>query len=189
VERGEGIEGVEGEAVSDADKQHPAMRLIPADEDDRLFLLARGRAIEAYAIYEQSLARLYAELLGVSLDYAGITFFRINNARARLAIIERLIHKRHGSQYSKFWNSLRRLLRGLDERRNQIVHWTSVDEISDAGRLHTLAAPNFLDSFEQKVKVDASRISGAHPNKVLRFKVIREADEYWATWGPEMAMP
>jgi hypothetical protein len=29
----------------------------------------------------------------------------------------------------------------------------------------------------------ASKVSGADPNKVLRFKVQLEGDEYWAIWG------
>jgi hypothetical protein len=30
---------------------------------------------------------------------------------------------------------------------------------------------------------EASRVSGADPNKILRLKVQLEGDEYWATWG------
>jgi hypothetical protein len=34
---------------------------------------------------------------------------------------------------------------------------------------------------------EASRVSGADPSKVLRFKVRQEGDEYWAVWGTETA--
>jgi hypothetical protein len=142
-------------------EQHHAFDLLPPDPQGQLFLMMRGRAVECYALYEQSLAHLYAALMGVSLDYAAIAFFRINNARARLGIIERLIHKRHGSAYNIFWNSLRRQLHGFDERRNQIIHWTSVEEISDKGRTSTLAPPNVLDTFE------SARQSGIAAPKIV----------------------
>lgn len=31
---------------------------------------------------------------------------------------------------------------------------------------------------------EASKVTGADPHKVLRFKVHRDGEEYWATWGP-----
>jgi hypothetical protein len=132
---------------------HKALDLLPKDQEGLLFLVARGRAVESYALYEQSLAMFYSTLLGVSQDYAGVTFFRINNARARLAILERLLRKRTADTYSIFWNSLAKELRRLDERRNQVVHWTSVvivgpDKNGQPARTSTLGPPNVWDRTE-----------------------------------------
>jgi hypothetical protein len=136
---------------------HKALALFPTDEQGLRFLSARGKAIESYVGYEQSLANLYASLMGVSQDYAGVTFFRINNARARLEIMERLLRKRHGDQYNLFWTSLKKQLGGLDARRNEIVHWTSFEEIG-AVRTLTLAPGNFWDQLDNpnraKIVVD-----------------------------------
>ena len=90
------------------------------------FMVARGTAIESYSRIEQALVELFAHLIGTSPDYAGIPFFRINNARARNAIIEKLLKKRHGATFNLFWNSLlngKHGLNVLDGERNEIVHW------------------------------------------------------------------
>ncbi len=141
--------------TSDADARTLLLQLVrslfPQDEEGRDFLLARGRAVESYALFEQSLASLYAGLMGILPAYAGITFFRISNARSRLAILERLLEKRHGATYDIFWTSISGKLQALADERNRIVHWTSVAEIGLHGggqqptRLSTLAPPNIWD--------------------------------------------
>jgi len=125
---------------------HPALVLIPEHEVERAFAIARATAIAWYTHIEKSLASFFAHLMGVSEDYAGVSFFRINNARARNAMLERLLKKRHGGTYNIFWNSLVKQLQALDETRNQIVHWTTVTHMSDKGRdAVTLIPPNHWD--------------------------------------------
>jgi hypothetical protein len=87
------------------------------------FFITRASAIATYASVEQSLADLFSYLLGTPPDYSGVPFFRINNARARNDILERLLKKRHGPKHNLFWNCLVKYLREVDAIRNQIVHW------------------------------------------------------------------
>jgi hypothetical protein len=96
---------------------------VNTDNPEIAFLLARSSAIGMYASVEQALAALFAQLLRSKPDYAAVPFFRINNARARNAILERLLKKRYGSKYNLFWNSVVKELNILDGERNQVVHW------------------------------------------------------------------
>ena len=74
-----------------------ALYLISNDEIHQPFMVARASAIERYADIEQVLASLCAYLMGVSVDIAGIPFFKMNNARARQAMLARLLKKKHGN--------------------------------------------------------------------------------------------
>jgi hypothetical protein len=132
---------------------HAALLLIPSDEVSRNFLVARAVSIARYAMLENSLAQLFAYLMGVQPDMAGIVFFRINNSRARNAAIERLLKKKHGNTYSIFWNSLDKHLRSLDGDRNNVVHWQtsttiSVDTVPQSTVVLNLVPPNFWDRTE-----------------------------------------
>lgn len=126
--------------------------LLPRHEISKTFFIARATAILVYASYEQSLVSLFAYLMGVQDDYAGVPFFKINNARARIAVIERLLKKRHGNAYNVFWNPLVNLLKPLDEKRNQVIHWAvnSTIDTDQGGKLTkiTLVPPNFTDRTE-----------------------------------------
>lgn len=97
------------------------------------FHLARGIAIDAYASYEISMVMLYSALLGAEPAYAALTFFRINNAPARIVIIEKMLIKRYDSTYKRFWDSLDGQLRRLDEERNHIVHWVALHKVDGTG--------------------------------------------------------
>lgn len=90
------------------------------------FCAARGSAISEYAYHEEALCGLYAHVMGVPITVGGVVFFQLNNARARLTIIDKLLRKKTGASYTTFWASLKKQLKQLDERRNQIVHWTTV---------------------------------------------------------------
>lgn len=87
------------------------------------FMIARSQAIEQYANIENALATICAHLMDVKPDICGVMFYKMNNARSRLMVIDRLLHKKHGNTYNLFWNSLFKELRQLDDRRNLIVHW------------------------------------------------------------------
>jgi len=124
------------------------------EELERAFLIARGAAINVYAIYENSLAVLFSHLMGVQPEIGGIPFFRLNNARARMAILEKLLKKRHGDSYNIFWNSLvKNHVRPIDEQRNRIVHWVAAMQVRFENNhpLFTsinLIPPNYWDRVE-----------------------------------------
>jgi hypothetical protein len=113
------------------------------------FHIARGKAIDYYAQYEVSLGLVFSKLMDVPPDFAGVPFFKINNAPARIQIVDRLLHKRHGSKYNAFWNSLSGPLRDLDTYRNQVVHWLMLTHLDTAKRPQmthiTLTPPNIYD--------------------------------------------
>jgi hypothetical protein len=103
---------------------------------DKDFQIARSVAIEAHANLEFVLSKLFAQLLHADDARAAIVFFRITNARSRNAIIEGLLEREHGEQYDIYWHGepgddkgkrktrgLLALIRNLDDRRNEIVHW------------------------------------------------------------------
>jgi hypothetical protein len=115
--------------------------------------LARAFAIEGYAKVERSLSLLFASLLGTSLDKAGVVFFRITNTHSRNTILETLLQKAHGDKFRVYWQGTRTesglftLIRQLDQRRNELVHWHVLNEIAIAETSHTsrevLKPPNF----------------------------------------------
>lgn len=142
---------------------HPAVRLFQDRSAETDLHLARGRAIEIYARIEIALAMLFSHLMRVTADFAGVSFFRINNARARIAILERLMKKRYGGQYNLFWNSLAKQLQEIDGARNNIVHWAQICEVRqlDGGEsqdTYYLSPPNYWDYDAGTPRVDLSDI-------------------------------
>jgi len=83
----------------------------------------RAEAIQAYALLEFGLNKLLAALLETDQKASGIVFYKITNARARNDIMEKLLHYRHGNTYNLFWNSLVKIIRCIDIKRNEVVHW------------------------------------------------------------------
>jgi hypothetical protein len=100
--------------------------------------VARALAIEEYANLESALSRLLANLLGTSFAKASIVFFSLLNTRARSAMFESLIAAVHGDKYRTFWlgqrgqpgiprtNGLLALIRQVDQERNHVVHWHTI---------------------------------------------------------------
>ena len=136
---------------------HDATFLIDKGETHQTFMIARASAIEQYANVEQVLASLFAHLMGVTMDMGGIPFFRMNNARARLMMLERLLKKKHGNEFNLFWNSLAKELGQIDGTRNLIVHWiTEKTATSNNERWTCLVGANYWDRTEnsQKISLD-----------------------------------
>lgn len=100
---------------------------------------------------------LFAHLMGIPLSLAGIPFFRLNNARARLDIIDRLLKKKCGTTYKVFWASVKAQLKQLDEQRNKIVHWTTVVTHYDQPVV-SLIPPNHWDADENTPSLSESDI-------------------------------
>lgn len=121
-------------------------KALSSREAEMRFCAERGFAMAQYAYLEEALAYLFAHLMGVSEEVAGIPFFRINNARARLAMLERLLQKKYRSSYQMFWRSLERHLQALDTKRNQVVHWTTVVTHLPDGPVESLVPPNHWDT-------------------------------------------
>jgi hypothetical protein len=94
--------------------------------DETMFWVNRGKAIQSYAFLEQSLFQLFCALSGMDMKTAGTMFFRINNTRARNAIIDKLFRNNFGDQMIPFRNSLISGLSSMDQNRNEIVHWHAV---------------------------------------------------------------
>jgi hypothetical protein len=96
-------------------------------EDD--FWAIRGKAIQAYANLEQSLAQLFAGLSDMKIDVAQIIFFKITSADSRNKILEKLFKKKFGDDLNLFCNSLFDQLRPMDIERNEIVHWNVINQV------------------------------------------------------------
>lgn len=92
----------------------------------------RGKAIAAYSVLEQSLANLFCVLMRTPPDRGSIVFFKITSTQTRNAIFDKLLRKEHGTSYSLFWNSYLLQMRAIDTRRNEIVHWATVNNIDAA---------------------------------------------------------
>ena len=94
--------------------------------------IARGVALDAYSDFEQILMEVFAHLIGANLKYGGIVFFRLTNTGMRIKILEKLIDAKHGTQFDQYWHGIQKqdglfdLIRQLDQRRNEIVHWKAV---------------------------------------------------------------
>ncbi len=93
------------------------------------FQIARATAIEEYALLEHCLSILFAKLLGATPQKANVVFFRITNTFSRNKIFEALLAQTLGTKFLPFWfgkdhiSGLLGLIRQLDSRRNEIIHW------------------------------------------------------------------
>jgi hypothetical protein len=125
--------------------------------------VARAAAIDAYANVEQALFTLFASLLGAPKDRAGIVFFRISSAPTRNRIVESLLTKTHGNKYRVYWSGTKDeeglfdLIRQLDHRRNELVHWHVASEIhvgeTAVASRDVLQPPNFWDRAADRQKI------------------------------------
>ena len=142
-----------------SEQPHDALLLITKGKTHQTFMVARASAIEHYADIEQILASLCAYLMGVTVDIAGIPFFKMNNARARLDMLERLLNKKHGNTYNIFWNSLKKELNPIDLKRNKIVHWITEKTVtSDNERWSCLVGANYWDRTENSEEIHLNDI-------------------------------
>lgn len=111
-----------------------AVRIADAKRQAELVTLHlhRAYAINVYAEVEQSLCNLFSHLLGTTFEWGLIVFYRLTNTHSRNAILEELLRKRYGDKYDAYWNGtpnthprkgMAGLIRQLDQKRNEIVHW------------------------------------------------------------------
>lgn len=118
--------------------------------------ILRATALEQYAKIEASLAQLLAILSETSDQAASIIFFQLMNTRARMAALEQLLQRKHGTQYDVHWygqpgspgkprtSGLFALIRQIDEQRNRIVHWRTMGTVQDGvAKDDQLVMPDF----------------------------------------------
>lgn len=87
------------------------------------FSIARARAINDYASFEQALLSVFAAVINLDLQKSTIIFMHIAGTRRRFEAIQELIRHSFGSEFDAFFNSVSRHLSGIDRTRNEIVHW------------------------------------------------------------------
>jgi hypothetical protein len=120
---------------------------------------ARGKAIQAYAILEQSLASFLAFLSDTDLNVAAIVFFKISSTDSRNKILEKLFRLKFQARYNLFRNTLFEQLRPIDRERNGIVHWNTVADVGHDGENATaslhLRPPAALRTVDSESKTTA----------------------------------
>ena len=127
----------------------------------------RGKAVQAYALLEQALSALLSQLAGTTEYIAATIFYKITSTAARSAIIEKLIKDKYKKKYNLFWNSYLKLLKPLDIKRNEIVHWVaaSISQLDESGSIicgTILIPPNahsFFPTMEFRSHSDLLRFS------------------------------
>jgi hypothetical protein len=133
-------------AKKKAEAKPAAPAAVPSEITDfppDTFWILRGKAIQQYAVLEQSLCRLFGTLAGISPGVAAIIFFKITSNDSRMAILEKLLTNKHelgtccrdasqtcifrvqkaGPEAPSFWTSFAKAIRTNDLQRNEIVHW------------------------------------------------------------------
>jgi hypothetical protein len=134
-----------------------AMQIAAQDQ----FWALRGHAAQSYSGLESSLCSLFAKVSDTTPEVAGIIFFKIASADSRNKIIEKLFRKKFGDKYNLFRNSLLNLLRPIDQKRNEIVHWNVVSNISgrdESGNYSVsvcLRPPGFIYNVGNSEKIDS----------------------------------
>jgi hypothetical protein len=118
----------------------------------------RGKAIQSYAQLEQSLCFLMETLGDMPKGVAPIIFYKITSAKARAAIIDKMLARKYGHKYNLFWNAYLKSLHPIDTKRNEIVHWlsASVGKLNEDGKICAgvvLVPPNF-----HAYKLDSPRL-------------------------------
>jgi hypothetical protein len=111
----------------------------------------------------------FAFLMGTSLELAGVVFFKITATGYRDQIIETLLEKRYGDKWDAFWSGkngekgsgISVLIRQLNDKRNQIVHWHTLLNIGADGKAKNfvLRPPNFWDTRPDRPFIDTGQLN------------------------------
>jgi hypothetical protein len=161
-------------------------------EITREFRIARADAIQAYSYFEGSLCALFSHLAGVTDQIGGIIFFKMVNARSRIATLERLKRLKYGSARNLYFNSIMAATTPLDGERNKIVHWHEV--VDSAGYFGQpsvrvlLHAPNFWDATPESPVLDIAAMN-EFANKCLTFSHATKALTADWTGRPWLSSP
>jgi len=142
------------------------IRANPSDPH-RDLQLARAAAIEAYSDLEQQLCLQFADLIGANFHRASLVFYRITSSHSRNRIIQSLLKDEYGDQYDKFWRSVIRLIRQLDQTRNQIVHW------------HILVGQFFSEAEEVEEEAEDAEMDAVLAPHGDSEEVVMTASDLW----------
>jgi hypothetical protein len=129
-------------------------------------LAAIGDAIQTYANLEFRLFQLTRSLLDANADTAGAVFYSLRNSRDRNAILKHLLRINAGPEYGSFWKSMSKLIRELDDRRNQIVHGLLIINDGTDPPDHVLARP---ESYWKDGRLEKSLPMGTSPPSSQRL--------------------
>ncbi len=114
----------------------------PLLDPQHALIFARAEALENYVLVEQSICDTFIKLSGATNEAGSLIFFKLNNARTRVQILEKLLKPKFYPEYKLFWRSALAAVRQLDETRNQVVHWqTTCKSRIKGGTLDLTAAP------------------------------------------------
>ncbi len=89
--------------------------------------ILRSSALASYASLEANLASLFAALLEVPPKIADVVFWKILNTRSRCDMLTDLMKIRFQKKYEKWWSSMLKDIRGIDQGRNKVAHWRATD--------------------------------------------------------------
>lgn len=151
------------------------------------FNIARAEAIDAYAQLEISLMFLLTLMIGRKQHHSMAILSRMNNARSRNIVIQKIVDKETTKKYRAFTNSLFKTISEVDEVRNQIVHWHmasifSHDESTSEDRMHALIPFNPIDREPPLLyKSDIADFTWK------TFFVAREASDFSSFLDPDQA--
>lgn len=110
------------------------------EASEQRLLIVRGSAIELYALVERALCQMLSHLSDTTIQVASITFFRIG-AHPRNIILDELMSNKYGRKYKEYWDSIMSMIRHLDQKRNQIVHWHTHINLTDTTAEIALSRP------------------------------------------------
>jgi hypothetical protein len=99
----------------------------------RTFLVARAHSIGSYSNLEHATCSLLAEFGEMPESTAAIIFFRMNNVRSMLEVLDKLKRQKVGVSYTAYWNSIVARSKTLAERRNEVVHWATAWNVFEDG--------------------------------------------------------
>jgi hypothetical protein len=128
------------------------------EAEGQKLLVARGQAIDAYAGLEKSLSFLLATFAETSLSIASVILFRIG-AHPRNLILDELRSTRFGDQYENYYVSLMKLIRQLDQARNQIIHWHTTISLSTDTASVGLSRPSTWFEFKDTAPLTINEIN------------------------------
>jgi hypothetical protein len=118
------------------------------------FWAARGKAVQAFAILEQEMCRLYAYLEGLDFADAAELFFEetFHQGKRRQSLLKGMRAK-HGSRYDTFFESLIEHLRCVTNDRNKVVHWHSTWNFVSVGHAELAPVVRLRDPKDLDVRV------------------------------------
>ncbi|WP_293966205.1 hypothetical protein [Sphingomonas sp.] len=96
------------------------------------FDLERGRAVNSYALLEDSLGQVLEALFSSSYNAGSIVISNVVSSRSRYSIIRSIFATKKYYQVLPVWEKFTRCLVSADKQRNKAVHWLRKFETTGA---------------------------------------------------------